>query len=539
MIRLTTIDECRIEPLGEIGERLMLNAARLSAPCYRPAEIYSADQAGWPGDWEGRTILALISLWNATGTKPPYLDRIIEDFPSHLNSEGYIGPVRGETDPVNEQQLSGHNWLVRGLTEYYLRTGNAAIRDIVLRIVRNLYLPLRGQYRSYPADPAVRSGGGSYAGTIEGCVGQWRLSTDTGCAFMCLDALSQIYAVFRLPEVYELLTEMIEVFCGIDVVNAKMQTHATLSATRGILTFAEALGAESPEGRQYTAAGARIFDTYIRFGMTENYANFNWFGRPDTWTEPCAIVDSMMAALALFRLTEDGQYLTLANRILYNGLGYAQRPNGGFGTDKCVFDGGQAGSNPVLAPSGNGISEAFWCCTMRGSEGLNAAVRNSVLIGDEGTGNSLPVKRIWLPFCTDMNVNFPDFEMKIRSELPYGGNYSIEITAGRSPLSLQLMIYNPDGIKSENVMLAAGEKTVISRQCNTALSRVRSSGGRFFKYMKGDLILGDRGLKNGNDPGTNGDADPDMKALSPLTDMRELGLAEAGEDRRKVLFSAR
>ncbi len=34
-------------------------------------------------------------------------------------------------------------------------------------------------------------------------------------------------------------------------------------------------------------------------GMTRNYANCNWF-EDLFWTEPCAIVDSFMAAAGLF-----------------------------------------------------------------------------------------------------------------------------------------------------------------------------------------------------------------------------------------------
>jgi hypothetical protein len=541
MIRLTAPRECRIEPVGELGERLALNGARLSSPCYRPDAIYTADQAGWPGDWEGRTLLALVSLWNATGAKPPYLDRIIEDVPNHLNSEGYIGPVRGPGDLINEQQLSGHNWLVRGLTEYYLSTGDGNIRDVVLRMVENLYLPLRGQYRDYPLDAGSRSGGGSYAGNIDGAAGQWSLSTDVGCAFMCLDALSQIYAVFGLREVKELLEEMIKVFTGIDLVAAGLQTHATLSATRGILTFAQALGADNQEGSAYLRAAEKVFDVYVRFGMTENYANFNWFGRRDTWTEPCAIVDSLMVAMGLFRLTEDVKYLTLANRIRYNGLGYAQRPNGGFGTDKCVFDGGVDGANPVLSPSGEGISEAFWCCTMRGAEGLAAIARNSVLISG-GANGADGMEKVWLPFCSDLNAFFADFSIKIRSELPCECSFSVEVQAYASPVSTLLMIYTPAGIERVNVDLAPGEATVICRQFPLEVSKVRSGSGRFFKYMKGDLILGEKLPYGDADSGAAGSGNEDSEqeketaSLAPLTVMRDLTLEEAGKDRRKILF---
>ena len=528
-LKLTDPSEFTIEPVGELAARLGASAARMNAPCYRPEAIYSADQAGWPGDWEGRTILALVSLWNATGTKPAYLDLIIEDFPKHLNEEGYIGPVRKSGDPFDEQQLSGHNWLVRGLVEYFLRTNDEAIRDIILKIVINLYLPLKGNYASYPLDRALRGddGSGGYAGKVVGAAGMWKTSSDVGCAFMCLDALSQVYEVFRPAAVRELLEEMIGVFSQIDFVGANMQTHATLSAVRGILRFSEALGLENADGKRFFEIGRSIFELYLREGMTQNYANFNWFARNDTWTEPCAIVDSEMAALTLFRLTNEERYLTLANRIRYNALGYAQRPGGGFGTDKCVglpasaFSDPSAESadyNPFLSPSGAGISEAFWCCTMRGAEGLRSIAQHSLLI--EPGVNGEP-DNLWLTYTTDLNAVSSRYALSIRSGLPYSGSFAVNISAFSEPVSLVLHIYTPEGIIRRTAELEPGETVTIDGECVLEEKRERSSDGRKFIYFRGDLILAEKA-------GTH--------ELSPLTDMIDLTPESAGSDRRRLLF---
>lgn len=533
IIQLTDRSEFTIEPVGELAARLSASASRLAAPCYRPDAIYSADQAGWPGDWEGRTLLALVSLWNATGSKPAYLDPIIEDFPNHLNSLGYIGPERKSGDPFDEQQLSGHNWLVRGLVEYYLRTGDENIRGIILRIVENLYLPLIGHYASYPLDRALRGddGSGGYAGKVMGAAGMWKTSSDIGCAFMCLDALSQVYEVFRPAAVRELLEEMIGVFSKIDFVGGNMQTHATLSAVRGILRFAEALGIDNGSGdatgNGFLGIARNIYELYVSEGMTQNYANFNWFGRNDTWTEPCAIVDSEMAALTLFRLTKETRYLTLANRIRFNALGYAQRPGGGYGTDKCVGLPASAATSPepadfayndVLSPSGDGISEAFWCCTMRGSEGLRSISQHSLLIepGDDAAPDT-----VWLAFTTDFNASCRGFKLAVRSGLPFEGSYAVNITAFDRPVSLVLKLYTPEGIITRNAELSAGETVSLKGQCALPERRERSTDGRKFRYFKGDLLLA---KKAGTDE------------LSPLTDMIDLTLEAAGRDRRIVLF---
>lgn len=40
---------------------------------YRPEQIFGADQNGWPGDWEGRTILALALEEAVTHRRLPFL----------------------------------------------------------------------------------------------------------------------------------------------------------------------------------------------------------------------------------------------------------------------------------------------------------------------------------------------------------------------------------------------------------------------------------------------------------------------------------
>ena len=73
---------------------------------------------------------------------------------------------------------------------------------------------------------------------------------------------------------------MAEEYSAIDFTGISMQTHATLSALRGILCFYESVRDE-----KLLDIAKRIFSLYMDEGMTRNYANCNWFGRP-FWTEP-------------------------------------------------------------------------------------------------------------------------------------------------------------------------------------------------------------------------------------------------------------
>ncbi len=345
--------------MGDLGARCALLMGRLEDRNYRPENIFTVEQNGWPGDWEGRTILALTLLSRATGRTASYLKEIVAKLPGMLNERGYLGPVMpdGVTD---EQQLSGHSWLLRGLLEYSFYSGDGAARSMTKGIVEQLYLPAAGRFSSYPARPEERQKGGAESGTIAGEVRSWRVSTDTGCAFISLDGLSQAYEVLGDGRIYALLSEMFEVFQTIDLMGVSAQTHATLSAARGILRLYSVTG----EAR-FLDAARRVFDLYAARGMTQNYANFNWFSRPE-WTEPCAIIDSFLVAMQLFRHTGEARYADLGRKIFRNGVCRAQRPNGGFGCDTCLTDG------DFLAVH---AYEAYWCCTMRGGEGLARAAQ--------------------------------------------------------------------------------------------------------------------------------------------------------------------
>ena len=140
----------------------------------------------------------------------------------------------------------------------------------------------------------------------------WKLSSDTGCAFIAMDGISAVYEITRDAALKELLNVMLRRFLEIDKLALRTQTHASLSAARGILRLYEC----TKDDRCLQQA-VREFGFYIEHGMTLTYANFNWYGREDTWTEPCAIVDSLILALKLHACTGKDEYLACAYRVYY------------------------------------------------------------------------------------------------------------------------------------------------------------------------------------------------------------------------------
>lgn len=397
-----------VTPRGELGARCALLSSRLEAPIYRPDAVFSMDQAGWPGDWEGRTILALTCQSQVTKREPSYLDGIVASIKEHLNERGYLGPVYD--GKLNEQQLSGHGWLLRGLCEYYLYRKYDFVLSLIDGIVRGLFLPAAGKYVSYPVLPEQRVNGGDMAGNSVGYIGDWLISTDTGCAYIGMDGLIQAYEILseNLPDkdrdekTNALIDEMTEQFCRIPFVEIKMQTHATLTGVRGLLRRYGQTG-----DRTLLDEAKRIFDLYTERGMTLTYANKNWFDRPE-WTEPCAIIDSYMAAAQLYALCDEPKYAELSQLILYNGIFHSQRNNGGFGCDGCATDG-------VLSIH---CYEAYWCCTMRGGEGLAAAASYAV------TDNGVIVN----PVSVDTKVGGKT--LKIVSDYPFSHTIKIKYEGG-------------------------------------------------------------------------------------------------------------
>lgn len=358
----------------ELQERISLNYHRLAnSSYYQIDEVFPSDEYDWPGDKEGRALLAFVSHYKISGSKIPCMEQMLAIMPEKLNEKQYLGKV--VTDFVSEQQLSGHSWFLRGLCEHYEQFHDDCSLELLKAVTENLFLPTKGIYGSYPIDRTERDEGG-VGGTELGVVGCWMLSTDVGCAFMSIDGLSHVYQVTKDVRVKELLDEMIGVYLAIDKKALRVQTHCTLTAARGMMRMYANTG-----GVNYLKGAKSIYDLYVNGGgMTYTYHNLNWWRRPDTWSEPCAIVDSLMLALELYKVTGDESCRTLAARVYHNAFSTLQRANGGAGTDTLVCEG-----SPWTYLQSK-MYEAYFCCTMRLSEGLWYINENKELLYAETEG---------------------------------------------------------------------------------------------------------------------------------------------------------
>lgn len=356
----------------ELDLRIKLNYERLNDSYYNIENVFCGDNAEWPGDKEGRALLAFVSHYKMTAQKIPCMNLMIEKIPEVTGKKYFFGEPTGKI--IFEQQLSGHSWYLRGLCEFYEQFHDERVLNYLTQTVENIYLPTKGRFKTYPID-RVNTRAGGVSGNSVGICNDWLLSTDIGCAFMCIDGLSHYYRITKSAVVKELIDEMAEVFDKIDKYHLQAQTHCSLTAGRGMIRMYEETGESS-----YLVKAQKIFELYVNKGMTYVYQNFNWFGKGDTWTEPCAIVDSLMLAILLYKSTAEESYRVYAARIYFNGFATLQRPNGGAGTDSTVSE-----TTDVLRVGA--IYEANFCCTMRLAEGLWYINENKDLLFAQITGN--------------------------------------------------------------------------------------------------------------------------------------------------------
>ncbi|MDL4821825.1 beta-L-arabinofuranosidase domain-containing protein [Actinomadura opuntiae] len=309
----------------------------------------------WPADLPGRLILGLSRLAAVTGRAPRRLQDLVEALPSRLNAAGYLGPVH--RDATDEQQLAGHGWLVSGLLAHHRLTRDDRSRQLALDIVGSLFLPAASRLPDYPRRRRGDDTGAGASGRVIGRKRRWLLSSDTYCVFIALEGLVAAYSETFDQAIADAIEELAGLVDRDDLVAARAQLHATLTAARCLHAFHELTGSAA-----VLATARRLYELYAAHGRTANSATWNWFGRADSWTEPCAVADSLILALGLWRTTGDIRYLDDAHAIEHNGLGHAQKPNGGFGLDAITGPG-----RPWLS---NVHPDAAWCCSMRGAVAL-------------------------------------------------------------------------------------------------------------------------------------------------------------------------
>jgi hypothetical protein len=538
---------------GNLRKRMEQNSHRLEVGRYVPDSIYEIPsrqyhEEVWPGDLPGRLILGQTLLQKVSGREATYLKSIIDDLPNHFNELGYMGKIY--KDILSEQQLSGHGWLLRGLCEYYLLTNDPVILGYLEKITNNLILPTAGHHKDYPIEPSLRKDAGGFMGTHEKMLDGWLLSSDVGCDFIFMDGVIQTYSILKTEELKAISYEMANRFLEADLYKIKAQTHATLTACRGLMRLYGLTGEQ-----RFLEGAVERYDLYKKEGMTETYENFNWFQRPE-WTEPCAVVDSYQLTLDLWKQTGEAKYLEDAQLIWYNAISYEQRDNGGFGLSNCP--------GPHDYHLETNAYEAHWCCTMRGSEGIAERVQslyfkqgNSVILADFQSSEisvDLPAGNLSVSLKTD----YP-FEDKIdliikKSNLTKDATLKLFIPSWIQNLQLSIDGNSMDVIMDGSYLVIEGQfesgeqyELSFTQRLGSVKPHGNNTAENLFKIQYGPLVLGVEGQENdiklpqeleiSKSKSTVFQIEGTDITLNPVYHLMDEKVSEEGEYKCQVLFS--
>ena len=548
-----------IEIDGLLKERALKNFDRLESGRYLPDSMYVVPnaeyhQTEWPGDVPGRLVLALTLLQQATHRTPVHLQRIINDIPKNLNKKGYFG--HDYKNMISEQQLSGHGWALRGLCEYYSATKDQQALQLIKTMVDSLVLPTKGQHALYPIDPAQRQGKGGVIGEQQKTIGRWILSSDIGCDFIFLDGVVHAYQILKTDELKQVVDEMVNRYLQVDLVKIKAQTHASLTAMRAILRYYELC-----KRKELLDAVVKRFQIYKKYGMSDNYENYNWFCRP-TWTEPCAVIDSYIIAVNLWRLTGNTDYLADAQKIYYNGISAEQRSNGGFGCNTCTGNHDAVDgkiSDPFFKVM---IPEAHWCCTMRGGEGLSRAVEYSYFTQD---------KNIFIPdyHTSKATLRFGDkaITLKQTTSYPFGDTVKLNVINTNLDFTPQINFFVPEWMASPQVFIN-GIKTNFTKEnqfltlknplktgdvieltykmeVKTKPVRKQQTTANYYEYWFGPLMLGietqqeiflPETIKFKKENGMNFSIDKSEIKLTPLHHLMDAKVTDDKSFSKQIMF---
>jgi hypothetical protein len=483
--QMKTIPFEDLTPDGLLKARAELAFCHLQEGYFQWDSISRVNFEPFPGDAIGRVINGLALLSQALHQPvPASLQEIMRRLPALANDDGYLGPKLPDSR-ANEDVMAGHNGYACGLAEYALWTKDRAAMAALRCVVNNLFVPVRDAIACYREDSEAAA------------KANWHLSAgDIGQLFLAMDGMTRAYALTPAPGLKATIETAIARYHQLDLIGIGAQTHAMLSCTIGILRWYE-----SRRRTEDLVFAEALYTQYRALAMTETYENYNWFNRPE-WTESCAVIDSFLLTANLWRITGNPGYLEDAHLILFNGLLPGQLHNGGFGTGPCV--------GPATGVCRTKVhSEAPFCCSMRGGEGLARAIQYSYFLDND---------TVILPFYADNTavLRFSDGICKIcqKTDYPYNGQVRLQVLESQVQKEKKLRFFLPswavrhnlqvrvNGAKTEprvadsfaEITLCPSADTVIEvvfqqeQGLRAAMHPEQAHGA--FRYFDGPLLLG-------------------------------------------------
>ena len=149
---------------GNLHQRAILNKDRLLGELYSYPSVFQQPST-WPGDFPGRALLGLASLYFAFQGEIEVQNEIkrrIDCLLSHLkeftNEDFYFGPTFDESI-LNEQQFAGNSWYIRGLCCAYEIEREPTLLAWIRHIEESFLLKAAKAFVGYPVEKRSKEGG--------------------------------------------------------------------------------------------------------------------------------------------------------------------------------------------------------------------------------------------------------------------------------------------------------------------------------------------------------------------------------------------
>lgn len=457
---------------GDLQERISLCRSRMSETDYSSEFVFKPLSYDWPGDWEGRTLLAMECLKNYYGNEIQNFTGCLRELEKHLNKEGYFGNIV-DAENVNEQQLAGNSWFLRFLCERYDHAKDEEILKKIQDVVYNFYLKIECSIKNYPVNVDGSDGSNYAAGRIFEKVDEWNLSSDSGCIYISLDGLSHAHSILKDERLGSLIKWMCMAFISTNFSKKNFQSHAFLSGLRGMVRYYVVSG----DTEVYQGA-KKMFDYYLDTSLNFVYESYGVVNKP-LGSEGCAVVDQAMLCAQFYKLTGDVKYLELYRKMYVNAIRTTQRSNGGMGCNVAVGDGKQdfARSVPEFA-------EATWCCTMRGCEGITDFTKNIYHV----EGNEITPMLLNDSICEFYGGKVI---IKLKTDYPKSGKTVFEVLKCDIPFKLKMWISN--GYTTDwgcgKFERFIDHPCLVSLEHNCVVKEREAHGKMGYEY--GDMVLGE------------------------------------------------
>jgi DUF1680 family protein len=354
----------------------------------------------YSGDLSGRYIGALATAAAVYKTPFPELDTLVAKTIALQKPEGFFGSGfnNGKPTDLDLALLWGNGRLLVGLVEYYRLRPSAE----VLAACKKL------------GDFLVRIGPLMLSREMRDAFGAQHFASSYICWMQQTEGLAGLYTITK-DERYRKLAEEIAV-----VIERRPgdHVHGYLTSLRGVLDLYRSTG-DSRFLSQCEAAWqdvAQSKDLLITGGVPEGWSPNNHR------TEGCGEADWVRLSLGLWKETGKQEYLSAAEKAIFNELAFNQFATGDFGHRHYTETGLPA----------DGAARAWWCCTLHGLRCFPDIHTSVFGVRDGGVRYELPL---------DGGIETAGFSAVAESSLGEDGIARIKVTeAAPKPLVLGIRI---------------------------------------------------------------------------------------------------